>query len=187
MVLGVLAALLEAMGAQQVQAHVGDEPVYPQAHEPALTRLAASRQTAQWTFTWQNPPGIEHSPVDPNTELPLDLVETGTWPAVAQSAGRLVLADLIRPLPVADLARSLGFAPRSLQRALAQAGLTYSAVIAETRRRAAAWRLIKTDAPLAEVGFVCGYADQPHFTRDFRDKVGLTPARYRVEFALTAV
>ena len=51
------------------------------------------------------------------------------------------------------------------------------------RLRAAAWWLVRTDTPLAEVGFVCGYADQPHFTREFGRRVGLTPAAYRADFA----
>ena len=38
-------------------------------------------------------------------------------------------------------------------------------------------------APLAEVGFLCGYADQAHFTREFRRRVGLPPERYRRAFA----
>jgi AraC-like DNA-binding protein len=32
------------------------------------------------------------------------------------------------------------------------------------------------------VGFVCGYADQSHFTRDFRHRVGAPPAAFREAF-----
>ena len=31
---------------------------------------------------------------------------------------------------------------------------------------------------LAEVAHGCGYADQPHFTREFRELTGLSPLRY---------
>jgi AraC-like DNA-binding protein len=46
--------------------------------------------------------------------------------------------------------------------------------------------LLHSEAPLAEVGFLCGFSDQAHFTRAFKRQVGLTPARYRTEFADTA-
>jgi tRNA A37 N6-isopentenylltransferase MiaA len=50
------------------------------------------------------------------------------------------------------------------------------------RSRMAAWRLLETQASLAEIGFLSGYSDQPHFTRDFRQLVGITPAQYRKDF-----
>jgi AraC-like DNA-binding protein len=34
------------------------------------------------------------------------------------------------------------------------------------------------------VGFACGYADQPHFTRDFKRRTAMTPAAYRSAFAV---
>ena len=37
-------------------------------------------------------------------------------------------------------------------------------------------------AALAEIGLLCGYADQSHFTREFRQRSGLTPADYRRDF-----
>jgi len=35
------------------------------------------------------------------------------------------------------------------------------------------------DAPLAEVALRAGFADQSHFTREFRRHVGVTPAAFR--------
>jgi AraC-like DNA-binding protein len=35
------------------------------------------------------------------------------------------------------------------------------------------------DDPLPAVGFVCGFSDQAHFTREFRRRVNLTPGAYR--------
>jgi AraC-like DNA-binding protein len=43
---------------------------------------------------------------------------------------------------------------------------------------------VHTQSSFAEVGFLCGYSDQPHFTRDFQMRVGMTPGRYRQEFAV---
>ena len=77
------------------------------------------------------------------------------------------------------VARELGLAPRTLQRMLARDGLSLTTIVAEARVRAAAWWLLNTGVGLAEIGYLCGFCDQPHFTRDFLRRVGLTPARYR--------
>ena len=84
---------------------------------------------------------------------------------------------------VTDVAHNIGTSARSLQRALAVAGLSYSSVLAEARLRAAGWWLLESTLPIAQVGFLSGYADQPHFTRDFSHRIGLTPGRYRDNFA----
>jgi AraC-like DNA-binding protein len=39
--------------------------------------------------------------------------------------------------------------------------------------------LAGSDEPLPAVGFVCGFSDQAHFTREFRRRVNLTPGAYR--------
>jgi transcriptional regulator GlxA family with amidase domain len=49
--------------------------------------------------------------------------------------------------------------------------------------RAAAWWLLESDRSIAECGFLAGYSDQPHFTRDFGRRIGLAPGRYREHFA----
>ena len=36
------------------------------------------------------------------------------------------------------------------------------------------------------IGFVSGYADQAHFTRDFKRRTTMTPALFRTAFATTA-
>ena len=81
------------------------------------------------------------------------------------------------------LAQALGRSTRSLQRDLRGAGLSHTALLALARSRAAGAWLLHTDTAVAEVGFLCGYADQAHFTRDFRHRVGLPPAAFRAAFA----
>jgi AraC family transcriptional regulator len=39
--------------------------------------------------------------------------------------------------------------------------------------------LTRTGAPLPDVACRCGFADQSHLTRVFRQRVGVTPGRYR--------
>jgi AraC-like DNA-binding protein len=43
--------------------------------------------------------------------------------------------------------------------------------------------LVERREPLALAGFASGYADQAHFTREFKKRTALTPARYARAFA----
>lgn len=72
---------------------------------------------------------------------------------------------------------------RSLQRLTARrTGLTPKWLIQRRRLHEAAERLASPDPPdLAQVAADLGYADQAHFTRDFRTVTGLTPGEYAAE------
>jgi AraC-like DNA-binding protein len=184
-VLGLLAALLQAIGLEDVQAWAGDVPVLPQPDAPALARAAGRRGgTADWRLTWSGPARPRAAAASAAAQPGLDeLLAPAGWPAPLHDCARVLLSELTQPPPLPVLAQRLGWAPRSLQRALSRAGLGYAALLAELRCRAGAWWLLHTRASIAELGFVCGYADQSHFTRELQRRVGLTPARYREAFA----
>ena len=72
---------------------------------------------------------------------------------------------------------------RSLQRSLAAEGAGFGHLLGETRCSAAGRFLTTTRMRLAEIAYVCGFADQAHFTREFRRHAAFTPARFRADFA----
>ncbi|KKX30242.1 AraC family transcriptional regulator [Rhizobium sp. LC145] len=56
--------------------------------------------------------------------------------------------------------------------------ITPHAFLTDIRIRKAR-RMLGGGAPPAEVALECGFADQPHFTRHFKARTGLTPGQYR--------
>ena len=96
--------------------------------------------------------------------------------------GALLPRNTRRSLPIA-LLRAREAVMTHFRPMLAAHELTWSKVVAQARVRAAAWWLVETDRPIAETGFLAGYSDQPHFTRDFGHRTGLAPGRYRELFA----
>jgi AraC-like DNA-binding protein len=180
----VLAALLEAFGATGVAVAIDGEPVLPQPDEAALRRLAAARRTGTWTLTWREP--AMHVGSGPAGGAPVALCDAIAWPDAARRCARLLLADPVGSRSLAAVAPALGTSARSLQRALAAGGVRFRDVLAEVRVRSAAWWLIETGEPIAAIGFLAGYSDQPHFTRDFGRRAGLPPGRYREHFARDA-
>jgi AraC-like DNA-binding protein len=181
-VLGVLAALLESIGLVEVQVHIGKVAAFPRPDVAGLERAARRAATGQWHFAWSGAVPVRETSPQALHRLPV-LAADVTWPAVVQDAYRRLLADLARPLTLRELAQRMAMPSRSLQRELQIAGLSYSQILAEVRCRAGAWQLLHSPLSIAEIGFLSGYSDQPHFTRDLQRRVGMTPALYRKEFA----
>lgn len=182
-VLGLLCALLQALGLQQVRAQVQGVDVFPHTDAQALHTLAAQGRTAHWTLHWAESPIPPQPPSAPTPALPpQDLCQPLAWPALAHQCATALLGDLMHHHTVDSVAQQLGLSARSLQRHLHAHALHFSHIAAEVRLRAAAWWLLETPLSLAEVGFVCGYSDQAHFNRNYKRHTGLTPGAYRGSF-----
>lgn len=178
-VLGLLVACLEAGGHGGVSAWAGPAHVYPACDAAALRRAVADGATHEWRIRWTT----HMPPSEPVGVSPPELAPGEVW----SEGVKALFEGLVGRLPAApamdDVARQLGRARRSLQRELQQQGTGYRPLLAEARYRAAGWWLLRSGAALAEVGFLCGFADQSHFTREFRRRSGMTPADYRRHFA----
>jgi len=95
----------------------------------------------------------------------------------------LLVADPLRRWTLADLAAEAGASPRTLQRRLGQKSASFSRMVSEARVQVAATHLCEANGPpLAEIGFIAGFADQAHFARMFNRAVGTTPSSYRADF-----
>jgi len=97
---------------------------------------------------------------------------------------QLVARDPVHRWTIREMAAQLGVSSRTLQRKLKGGNTSASEIIRRARLNLAAARLLDTPATsLAEIGFLCGFSDQAHFTRTFSLHVGTTPHSYRSDFS----
>jgi AraC family transcriptional regulator len=84
------------------------------------------------------------------------------------------------PSSAAELAAQVGVHPSHLARSFRAAyGDSVGGYARRLRLEWAAERLARTDEPIACLAAEAGFVDQSHFTRAFKRRFGLTPARYR--------
>jgi len=89
----------------------------------------------------------------------------------------------IEPPRIEHVAEAAGLNARTLQRRLAEAGVTFAALVARTRLERARERLLASDEKIVDVVLALGYADAAHFTRAFKRWTGLPPLAYRAMHA----
>lgn len=82
------------------------------------------------------------------------------------------------------VAGELGLSARTLQRKLADAGITFQHVVEETRRELAHHYLKQGTVELTETAYLLGYEDANSFFRAFNGWEGVTPGEWRTRHHL---
>lgn len=80
---------------------------------------------------------------------------------------------------VEEVADALGMARWTLQRRLADHGLSFSDVVEEVRRDLAALYVRQPHIPIADIGFMLGYSEVSAFSRASKRWFGASPQRLR--------
>jgi AraC family transcriptional regulator len=114
-------------------------------------------------------------PESPPAPLP-----QGLAPARLARVRDWVQANLAEPFGLAEMAASAGLSAFHFSRAFKLAtGQTPRAYVLARRLDHARELLADPSLPLAEVAQRCGFADQAHFTTQFRRALGVTPGVWR--------
>ncbi|MEE4301674.1 MAG: helix-turn-helix transcriptional regulator [Pseudomonadales bacterium] len=172
LIAGLVAGLLQDAGADELEARLEPDAVFLVAGSPRALR-AAPASAACFRLRWSS-----FSPRDRGASV----ATSESVGSLIEQLRRLLSSDPAQSWRVEDAAAALGLTARTLQRRLRDAGTTFRALLRRTRADSAA-RLVAEGVPLAETGFACGYADQAHFTREFRSCIGLAPGAYRESLA----
>ncbi|HBB35535.1 MAG TPA: AraC family transcriptional regulator [Cyanobacteria bacterium UBA8803] len=77
------------------------------------------------------------------------------------------------------IAQQLGYAPRTLQRKLQEAGTSYYTLLDEMRRELSFYYLREAHIAVSEVAFLLGFSETSAFHRAFRRWTGVSPGEFR--------
>ncbi|VXC85204.1 Transcriptional regulator, AraC family [Pseudomonas sp. 8Z] len=94
---------------------------------------------------------------------------------------RLVLAQQLpeRGADLPAIAEAMALSPRTLQRRLREAGLSFSQLLDETRQQLVLHALHEPSLDLSEIAFRVGFSEPGSLLRAFRRWTGTTPGEYR--------
>lgn len=105
-------------------------------------------------------------------------LKSATRPATISARVEALLQSGVDP-GVANVARELALAPRSLQRALSNEGTSYAEIAARMRCAAAERLLRRRELAIAEVAYALGFNDASAFHHAFVRWTGVTPGDFR--------
>ena len=95
-------------------------------------------------------------------------------------AVEILQADFAKDISVSDVARRVAIHPVYLARAFrTHLGCTPGEYLQRLRLQRAADLLDRSKSPISEIALAAGFADQSHFTKQFRTAFGLPPGEYR--------
>lgn len=77
------------------------------------------------------------------------------------------------------LARHLAMSPRTLQRRLADEGVSYQELLEAARKEAAGRYVRESTLSISEVAYLVGYSEPAPFHRAFKRWYGITPELFR--------
>lgn len=104
----------------------------------------------------------------------------GLAPWQAKRISAHIDANLGAAIPVSYLAQLVTLSAGHFSRAFKQTfGDTPHGHVMRRRIEAAKTMMLKSAEPLSQIAYLCGFADQAHFSRTFRKLAGATPLAWR--------
>jgi len=170
LVIGLLVALIERLGTADVSAQTAGASWARREHGRWFLHAAAGDASCWWLGWQARMPAPEPPPA-----AGID------WVAAAR---RLLQDDLGRGWTLQALASDMHCSARSLQRHLAAQGSGFGMLLRQARLACSARLLAESPQSPAQIGYLCGFSDQAHFTREFKRHSAFTPTRFRQQFAV---
>ncbi|MEM8749956.1 MAG: helix-turn-helix transcriptional regulator [Pseudomonadota bacterium] len=169
LIAGLLAALLEEVGCQELSLQInGIAGEAIRAGQLVHNASVPDKPCDVWSYKWT---AFNATQPEPKSAAPDE--------SFGERAALLMADDPAAIWQVDKLAGALGLSTRSLQRALAAEGDTFQKLLRRVRTDKASQALLAQSQGLAEIGYTCGFSDQAHFNRDFKARFNMTPGAYR--------
>ncbi|MEM7220602.1 MAG: helix-turn-helix transcriptional regulator [Pseudomonadota bacterium] len=164
---GVLAAALQLIGCRSLSLAIGDAGHALMAADRVVPTASLPPDTASWKLTWRT---FERQ--RPPTAL------AAAASTLGERIRTLLRSDIGRGWRLADVAQQLNISRRSLQRALAGEGQSFQQLLRAVRAEFSAELLSAGEMGLAAAGYASGFADQAHFSRDFKLRYNMPPSAF---------
>jgi transcriptional regulator GlxA family with amidase domain len=112
--------------------------------------------------------------------MPLQRIRGGLSPRALRRVREYVQAHLDETISVEALAGIARLSKYHFARAFKQSeGVTPHDYVVQSRVRRARELIAGTNLPLSQIALACGFADESHLARRFREHVDITPSSYR--------
>jgi AraC-like DNA-binding protein len=100
----------------------------------------------------------------------------------ARTVRAYIDSQITGPVLVADLSALVQLSEAHFSRAFRRTfGKSPHAFVIRRRVELAAQYMLQTELPISEIALRCGFTDQPHLCKHFRQVMGYTPAAWRRE------
>jgi AraC-like DNA-binding protein len=145
------------------------------AQLPQSSLLRFPRAAFEQRLDDGNPELAEHN--ETVLKRTLEQLQHATWTHKVRACLEAQLPD---GEPSAErIAQTLHLSLRSLQRHLADEGLNYESLLADTRQRLALQHMRDPRCSISEIAYLLGFADTSSFSRAFKRWTGQAPSLYR--------
>lgn len=176
---GLLFYLLQKIGCQNLSI------LWKEINDPNTrkylkdSRVISDSGRCRWLFQWDEFKAIASIPgLDSfllNTLQPLSAEDA----SIRSQVTKVVLQDLNKKWELSDLAGQLNVSKRTLQRRLKHEGVSFAKLLNSLRIEQSMELLKNRELSLAEIGYLLGFSDSSHFSREFKKANGMTPLMYR--------
>ena len=135
-----------------------------------------------WMYTWKS-----FQPTQRYMEGLDDVLLEGLDPVANEktttaAVQKTILKDLSLKWSLNHVSKCLFISVRTLQRKLKAEGESFTHILHSTRISQAKNLLKRTEFSITEIGFLLGFADSAHFTREFKKDTGQTPSMFRLKY-----
>ncbi|WP_116491163.1 helix-turn-helix transcriptional regulator [Caulobacter radicis] len=104
-------------------------------------------------------------------------------PRVVGRMGRILqfmIAKIDQPgLSAHDAAAELKCSPRTIYKTCSDGGTTFNAMLMDVRLLTAQHQLLRGSDPISQVAYAVGFVSLSHFSRQFKERFGVTASAYR--------
>lgn len=170
----------------ELRGATGSREMY-EAHFGCPAEFGARQNTIVFGKTDLDRPFLTHNADLLATVAPQ--LEAELSQALASKAIGEQVKGILKPLlagrrpGIEDIARELRLSSRTLQRRLAEDGVTFQQLMLEARRELARHYLLHSSLELNETAYLLGYEDAHSFFRAFHDWEGSSPGQWRARHA----